>query len=615
MTTSEKIEERLNWFRTRLKETKHTPRTQRRYLQVARHFLLFLDKRSVTLETAAPPDVSAFIHHELILYRRQQGRPPRNVVDWRCGLTPGIHYLLRLVQGVWPPTRLEQPWLVRLKEELQRDLANPKKRAVHLRRCRDFLRHLETQGTCIEEAQAIHVTSFAEAKLTAYRKRHNRSPRYTQRWKVAIGSPVRRLLRLVHGCWPPGSRPDPSLERFRQLLTEQRFQPAVIPAQVSAVRVFLRFLQSHSIAVEAVTPEDVTSYLESRLAEFERKYKRHPRSVTIWRYWRTGPIRRYLQLVRGQWPPEKRIVGELDVFRRQVCTGYGHWLTDLHGLSQETLQKNSHAAGVFLQWLGDRASPKSLRTLTVADIDAFLAWRNQGLRRATRCGVVNCLRSFLRFLYAEGFIERNLAIAVNRPILYRNENIPSAFTDEQVKQLQDCIRNDPTPLGLRDYAMLLLVVTYGLRAGEVVRLKLEDINWRRDQLRIKQSKTGTDLLLPLMPAVGQAILNYLRKGRPQTSLREVFIKVKAPLGPFARGSSLYTVFSRRIRQAGIKTEGKRGPHAIRYARAMSLLRANVSLKSIGDVLGHRSSAATQVYLKLATEDLRSVALAVPGETE
>jgi integrase/recombinase XerD len=75
------------------------------------------------------------------------------------------------------------------------------------------------------------------------------------------------------------------------------------------------------------------------------------------------------------------------------------------------------------------------------------------------------------------------------------------------------------------------------------------------------------------------------------------------------------VFSRRIRQAGIQTEGKRGPHAIRYARAMSLLRANVSLKSIGDVLGHRSSAATQVYLKLATEDLRSVALAVPGETE
>ena len=96
----------------------------------------------------------------------------------------------------------------------------------------------------------------------------------------------------------------------------------MIPCQVSAVRVFLRFIQSHSIAIEAVTPEDVTSYLEWRLAEFERKYKRHPRSATIWRYWRTGPIRRYLQLVRGQWPPEKRIEGELDVFRRRL---HGLW--------------------------------------------------------------------------------------------------------------------------------------------------------------------------------------------------------------------------------------------------------------------------------------------------
>jgi site-specific recombinase XerD len=424
---------------------------------------------------------------------------------------------------------------------------------------------------------------------------------------------VRRLLRLVHGYWPPDSPPDPSLERFRQHLTEQRFRPGVIPAKISEVRVFLRFLRSRSIVVEAVTPEDIPSYLESRLAEFQRKHKRHPSNLTLWRSERTGPIRRYLQLVRGQWPPEKATAGELDVFRRQLCASYERWLTDVRGLSQATLRKNGHAAKVFLEWLGDRGIPPSLRNLPVADLDAFLAWRNQGLRRATRCGVVHCLRSFLRFLYAEGFIERDLAIAVSRPILYRHENLPSAFTEEQVRRLQDVTRNDQTPLGLRDYAMLLLVVTYGLRAGEVVRLRLEDIDWRHEQIKIKQSKTGADLLLPLMPEVGQAILNYLRQGRPQTSLREFFVKATAPAGAFANGCSLYTIFSRRIRRAGLKPEGKRGPHAIRYARAMSLLRANIPLKSIGDVLGHRSAASTQVYLKLATEDLRSVALAVPGE--
>jgi integrase len=162
--------------------------------------------------------------------------------------------------------------------------------------------------------------------------------------------------------------------------------------------------------------------------------------------------------------------------------------------------------------------------------------------------------------------------------------------------------------------MLLLIATYGVRAGKVVRMKLEDINWRREQIRLKQSKTRADLLLPLMPEVGQAVLDYLRRGRPKTHLREIFIRARAPHGSFTCGFSLYTVFQRRIQQAGIQPEGKRGPHAIRYARATGLLRASVPLKSISDLLGHRSTASTGVYLKLATEDLRSVALDVPGET-
>ncbi|MGD0790900.1 MAG: site-specific integrase [Terriglobales bacterium] len=456
------------------------------------------------------------------------------------------------------------------------------------------------------------MTSFVQTKLAAYQKRHGRFPRYMRSWKATVVSPVSRLLRLVHGYWPADSRPDPSLERFRQYLAEQRFRASVIPSMMSTVRVFLRFLRSRSIPVEEVTPEHVASYVELRLAECRRNHEQHPRNVALWHYHQTSPIRRYLRLVRGQWPPERPVQDEIEAFRRQICTSYGRWLTELHGFSAETLRKNGHAAKVFLEWLGDRAGPNTMRRLAVSDIDAFLVWRNQGLRRVTRHGVASCLRSFLRFLYADGLIERDLAVAVSGPILYRHEDIPLAFTDEQVKRLQAVTRYDQTPIGLRDHAMLLLVAKYGLRAGEVVRMKLEDINWRCEQIKVKQSKTGADLLLPLMAEVGQAILNYLRRGRPQTHLREVFIKARAPHGPFAGGSSLYTVLGRRIRQAGIKTEGRRGPHAIRYARAVSLLRASVPLKSIGDVLGHRSAASTQVYLKLATEDLRSVALPVPG---
>jgi site-specific recombinase XerD len=607
------IDTRLEWFRKRLEEERLRPRTIQRYLQVSRRFLSFLSDRSVLVEAATPADLSAFIERDLALYRREQGRLPQNVVNWRCGLTHGIHYLLRLVQGKWPPARPVQLWLERLKKQLEQDFSSPQSRTVYLRRCTEFLRHLEALDVPLEKAQPSHICSFNRTKLTAYRRRHGRLPQSMKCWKTCIETPINRLLRLVQGYWPPDRRPDPSLERFRQHLTEQRFSATVIPSMMSAVRVFLRFLQEHSIPIETVTPDHLTSYLEFGLSEFDRKHKRSPLNVTQWRNDRTGAIRRYLRLVRGRWPAEMAAQNEAESFRRQVCAMYRRRLTDLHGFSPETVRKNGHAAGVFLEWLGNRASHELLRGLTVSDLDAFLAWRNQGLRRATRSGVSHCLRSLMRFLYVEGLIAKDLSLVVSAPILYRFENIPSAFTDQQVESLRDVTRGDHTALGLRDHAMLLLVATYGLRAGEVVRMKLEDIDWRREQIRLKQSKTRAELLLPLTQEVGEAILNYLRRGRPKTHLREVFIRSRAPHGPFTCGSSLYTVFQRRIRQAGIQPEGRRGPHAIRYARATSLLRASVPLKSISDLLGHRSTASTGVYLKLATEDLRSVALDVPGE--
>jgi integrase len=209
-------------------------------------------------------------------------------------------------------------------------------------------------------------------------------------------------------------------------------------------------------------------------------------------------------------------------------------------------------------------------------------------------------------------IKRDLAPLVSAPIVYRFERIPSAMTAEQIKTLLSATRSDRTPNGLRDYGILLLFATYGLRAGEVVRMRLDDINWRQDKIQVKQSKGGAELSLPLTPEVGEAILRYLRRGRSETDRREIFLRARVPHGPFSCGSSLYSVVQRRLRKAGIEIQGKSGPHTIRYARAISLLRATVRLKTIGDVLGHRSAAATEVYLKLATDDLRSVALELPN---
>ena len=167
-------------------------------------------------------------------------------------------------------------------------------------------------------------------------------------------------------------------------------------------------------------------------------------------------------------------------------------------------------------------------------------------------------------------------------------------------------------MGMRDYAILMLLAAYGLRAGEIVRLRLEDIDWRRDILRVRHSKTGAYSELPLLREVGESVLRYLQKARPRSVHREIFLRRYAPHRPFKEGSALNGVTSARLKAAVITPRGKKGPHAFRHARAMSLLRSAVPLKIIGDVLGHTSAEAVGVYLKLATEDLRKVGLELPS---
>ena len=177
----------------------------------------------------------------------------------------------------------------------------------------------------------------------------------------------------------------------------------------------------------------------------------------------------------------------------------------------------------------------------------------------------------------------------------------------------EAARQDCSPIGRRDYAFLMLLATYGLRAGEIVALRLEDIDWQKEILRVRHSKTGTVSELPLLREPGEAVLSYLEKARPESKRREVFLQLQAPYQAYKSGSILNCVIGARLKMAGITPRSRKGPHAFRHARAVSLLRGAVPLKIIGDVLGHRSAESTAVYLKLATEDLRAVGLNIPRE--
>jgi len=209
-----------------------------------------------------------------------------------------------------------------------------------------------------------------------------------------------------------------------------------------------------------------------------------------------------------------------------------------------------------------------------------------------------------------GRINRDLAPFVIAPALYAFETIPSALRAEEVQAVIKAAQQDRSAKGLRDYAILLLLSTYGLRQGEVMRLRIDDVDWRRETLTIRHAKTGTESILPLLCPVGEAILAYLRTGRPKTSVRELFVRVYAPYRPL---HCLYELIQDRLRQAQVHPAGKRGAHSFRHARAASLLAADTGIKQIGDILGHRSVSSTMVYLKLATEDLRAVALEIPQE--
>jgi integrase/recombinase XerD len=402
--------------------------------------------------------------------------------------------------------------------------------------------------------------------------------------------------------------PDSSalVAQLREALTRQRYNRVAVHNYCRNADHFLAYLATRKIAIEAVTPTDVTNYLRFAVRQFRKRHGRAPA-----RYWigipRSG-IHALLKLALKRWPPEPAATaGEL--LCREVCEQYQTWLREERGLATASVDALLWEARNFCAWL-IKHSNASFAGLTVRDLDIYMDMRARGLTRKSLKDVAERLRSLLKHLHRTGRTAADLSRHVIAPLLYAYEGIPSALSSDQISIILKVVRKDRSPMGLRDYAILQLLATYGLRSGEISRLRLEDIDWRADTLHVRRSKTGDHSLLPLFEPVGEALINYLRYGRPKTDVREIFVRTRAPYVPMLR---IYSEVSRRIEAAGITLSGKRGPHIFRHARAVSLLRASVPRKLIGDVLGHRSTESTIPYLKLATEDLRAIALEIPGQ--
>jgi len=396
--------------------------------------------------------------------------------------------------------------------------------------------------------------------------------------------------------------------QFREHLTQQRYNAVAVHNYCRTVGYFLSYLAARKIALETVTPTEVADYLRLAVRQFRKRHGRAPG-----RYWTSIPragIHGLLKFALNRWPPEPAITDAGELLCREVCDQYRAWLREERGLAVASIDALMWEARCFCAWYIRRAESATFVDISIRDVDAYFEMRASRLRRKSLKDVAERLRSFMRHLHRSGRTIADLAPHIIAPMLYAYEGIPSTLSSDQIASVLKSARRDQSPMGLRDYAILQLLATYGLRVGEITHLRLDDVDWRAETLHIRHSKTGAHSLLPLMEPVGEALIAYLRRGRPKTDAREIFIRARAP---YRRMAGIYSEVLRRMDAAGVRPSGKRGPHIFRHARAVSLLRASVPRKVIGDVLGHRSTESTIPYLKLATEDLRAIALEIPGQ--
>jgi site-specific recombinase XerD len=290
---------------------------------------------------------------------------------------------------------------------------------------------------------------------------------------------------------------------------------------------------------------------------------------------------------------------------------YLQWMRHYQNAAEGTLKVRSHSIAQFLEWLGPEATPEGLLKLTAERIEDFFLRYAHSMGRSARHSMQSALRSFLRFCLHQGYLERPLDRAVPTLRTYKLATVPRGLSDTEAQQILRSI-NRNGHAGRRDYAIGQLLYTYGVRGGQVRALRLEDIDWAKNQILFKASKHGKDSRLPLTAQVGESLLEYLQNSRPPYSSPYVFLTCRAPYHPFAHSSSLSAIVERLIRVAGIEPHSK-GAHAFRHGFATRMLQKGHSLKAIADVLGHRHLQTTFIYTKVDFNTLKQVALEWPEE--
>jgi site-specific recombinase XerD len=282
-------------------------------------------------------------------------------------------------------------------------------------------------------------------------------------------------------------------------------------------------------------------------------------------------------------------------------------LRDDHELAERSHKKAAAQVGAFLEALGRKASRQHFKNLSAVVVENYLH-RFLNDTPDNRAWLGSSLRRFFRYCFARHHTHTDFSGLIPTVRRYRHASLPKGMEDSALEKMLATIDRN-TLNGARDYAIMVLMMAYGLRGVSVAELLLDDLDWQQSRIRIRAKKGGKEVVLPLMESVGDALVGYLRHRLNNTPFREVFLTVKAPFRPL-NTLAISCVVRSYMRKAGLTLAG-RGSRTLRHSWAIRALASDSPIKAIADVLGHRCIDTTFIYAKADLKSLREVALPWP----
>jgi integrase/recombinase XerD len=400
----------------------------------------------------------------------------------------------------------------------------------------------------------------------------------------------------IRSSWIGGA-----VDQYVTWLSERNFSGRCVSRRVP---ILIKF-GDHARAQGATTWADLPAHIDSFVASWLESRVQGPKSLQSLRKLAKdlrNPIQQMLRLILPDFEGKRRPVKPENPFQ-ELAPDFFVYLRQERGLRESSILHYSHYLRRFATYL-ESIGLTDLRHLSPPVLSGFVSDLSQQMRWASTrdaCGVVRVL---LRYLYRQRALPRDLSGIVERPHSYRLSKIPRSISWDEVRRMLEAV-DLRTARGKRDYAILLLLVTYGLRAREVAALTLDDVDWKNDRLKVPDRKADHSTTYPLSPIVGQAILDYLKSARPETTDRHLFFRTMAPRTPLTY-EAISATASHYLHKAGIAV-ARPGSHTLRHTCVQRLVEANFSLKLIGDYVGHRSPSSTEIYSKVDIEALREVA--------